>query len=114
MVVRDFCRRYPSGVLYYEVRKPSFFAAELAREANIKTKPTNVFDLILGHLSDRYVHYLSLSTAPDSSVTNAAKVLNTLEEACTKYVEKHGVVPVLFLDGTDLIVKHNERFFRPW
>ena len=111
MVVRDFCRRYPSGVLYHKVREPTFFADELVREANIKTKPTNVFDLILEHLSDRYVHYLSLSTAPDSSVTNAAKVLNTLEEACTKYVAKHGVVPVLFLDGTDLIAKHNERLF---
>ena len=111
MIVREFCRRYPSGVLYYEVREPSFFADELAKEASIKTKPTNVFDLMLGHISDRYVHYLSLSSSPDSSVTNAAKVLNTLEEACVKYVEKHGVVPVLFIDGTDLIAKHNEKLF---
>ena len=90
------------------MREPSFFADELVKEASIKTRPTNVFDLMLGHLSDRYV---SLSSSPDSSVTNAAMLLNTLEEACIKYVEEHGVVPVLFIDGTDLIAKHNERLF---
>ena len=66
---KQLVRRYPSGVLYYEVREPSFFADELAKEASTKTRPTNVFDLMLGHLSDRYV---SLSSSPDSSVTNAA------------------------------------------
>ena len=49
--------------------------------------------------------------SPVRQTRHAAKVLNTLEEACIKYVEDHGVVPVLFIDGTDLIAKHNKRLF---
>ena len=108
MAIRNFCRMYPSGVMYYEVREASFFAEELAEEVGIRTKPTNVFDFVLGKLSDKYVHYLCL---PNSTVDKTAVVLHTLEEACVQYRKKHGVVPVLFLDGTDLIAKYDKQLF---
>ena len=107
MAIRNFCRLYPSAILYFEVREVNFFAEELAKEAGIKTKPTNVFDIMIGQLSNKYVHYLRLPNS--SEIDKTAKVLHTLEEACLQYKQKYGVVPVLFLDATDLIAKCNKQ-----
>lgn len=76
--------------------------------ACIKIKLTNVFDLALSYLSDKYVHYLRLPKLP---LDSAAMVMQTLGEAANSYVKKHGVVPVLFIDGADLLAKHNVVLF---
>ena len=34
-------------------------------------------------------------------------VLNTLQAAAVKYYQRHGRVPVLFLDGADVLAKHD-------
>jgi len=68
----------------------------LAKEVDLKRKPSNVFDLAMACLSDRCVHYVCL---PEFSVESTAIVLQMIEEACKMYVQKHRVVPVLFIDG---------------
>lgn len=78
------------------------------REISLKTKPTNVFDLILGYLSDKYVHYLPLSHTMTAS---AAKMLQVLGKGCQKYVDQYHVVPVLFIDGADLLAKCDPLLF---
>ena len=41
----------------------------------------------------------------------ASLVMVTLQAAAEQYKEKHGKMLVLFLDGTDLLVKDNEALF---
>ena len=38
-------------------------------------------------------------------------VLNTLQAAAVKYYQRHGRVPVLFLDGADVLAKHDPPLF---
>jgi len=106
--IRNLCRSYPSGAIYYEVREHSFFAENLSKEVDLKIKPSNVFDLAIACLSDKYVRYVHL---PESSVESTAIILQMIEEACKKYLQTHGVVPVLFIDGADLVAKQNPLLF---
>ena len=54
----------------------------------------------MGYLSDKFIHYLHQSQSP---VEGTIIVPQTMEETCKKYVKKHGIVPVLFVDGAYLI-----------
>ena len=55
--VTNLCNKSPGGVLYYEIAEPSVFAKDLGEAVGMKTVPTNVCDLFLGYISDRYLHY---------------------------------------------------------
>lgn len=71
----------------------------------MKTAPSTVFDFILAQVSERYMHYHVL---PKSQLAGVDMILSVLEKMCVKYKMQNGTVPVLFLDGMDLVaIKHD-------
>jgi len=103
----DLCRCFPNGVLYYEVTELSFLHKIWLRSVH-QNKTNKCFDLALGYLSDKYIHYLWL---PKSLVDSAPMVMQILREVAKSYIQKHGVVPVLFIDSADLLAKYNKVLF---
>lgn len=108
VAVKNLCQQFPEGVLYHEISQPECFVQALAEEIGMKTKPTNIFDMLLEYMSKKYVHYHRL---PDCPIEGTGIVINTLQEAAEGYKAKHGRVPVLFLDGVDLLAKFNDTLF---
>ena len=57
------------------------------------------------------LEYISHHRVPNCTLDGIALVLDTLQAAAVKYKRRHGKVPVLFLDGCDLLAKHNTTLF---
>ena len=108
MAVADLCNRYPQGVLYHEVREPESFVKSLARAVNMKIEGSNVIDLFLAYLRDSFVVFHKLPESPRQGIKY---VISTVENAAVRFQKKHGKMPVLFLDGIDLVVKYDEKLF---
>ena len=108
IAMTDLCLIYPEEVYYYEITEPTFFVSGLAEKLGMKIKPTSVFYLLLEYVSSKYCHYYRF---PDCLLVGIAMVLNTLQAAAVKYKLKHGREPVLFLDGSDQLAKHDAPLF---
>ena len=106
--VRELCNKFPEGTLYYEVCEPSFFVKCLSHEIGMKTVPTTVLDLALSYVSGAYCHYHVL---PEYQPGGFAQVIDVLENSAAEYSKKYGKVPVLFIDGVDILAKHDEELF---
>lgn len=103
--IKDLCNKYPDGVLYHEIVEPSSFVLGLSAEMCMKTAPSTALDLLLGYINKRYTHYYVL---PASQHASLDMVLDTLKDAAIQYQQNHGKVPVLFLDGVDLLAKYDK------
>ena len=101
------CSKLP-GVLYLEVGESSAFPFDLAKEIGMKTEPSNAFDLALGYISSEYVHYHCL---PENRILALKDVVEVLEKTAEKYVAKRGKIPTLFIDGADMLAKHEKELF---
>ena len=101
----ELCNKSLYGVLYHEIDNPVGFAEQLSKEIELKTAPSTIFDLALGYISDRYTHYVEL---PQCELKALKTVFDILEDVSVKYKKKMGQVPVLVIDGVDLLAKHNE------
>ena len=108
IAVKDLCHTYPEGMFYHKISDPKSFVLALAEEVSTKIKPSSVFDLMLEYISAKYCHYHLI---PDYPLEGIAVVLNTLREAAVEYKSRHGRVPILFLDGSDILAKHDEKVF---
>ena len=108
VLVTNLCNSYPEGVLYYEVREPKALATGLARAVSMKIAPSNVFDLVLGYISSTYFMYYRLSKSQEVAVDT---IFETLEVAAKKFISEKGETPTLFIDGSDLIAKHEKGLF---
>ena len=84
------------------------FSKDLAKTIGMSLEPTSLIDVILSYLTDRYRHY---HTLPDDRVEATSFVLGILAEQAIKFQKKHGYVPCLFIDGIDLLAKHNRPAF---
>ena len=71
----------------------------------MKTSPSTILDLALGYFSPRYTHYYML---PESQVNGIRLVLEVLEKAASRFKAEFGKIPVLIIDGVDLLAKHDE------
>ena len=101
---------YPHGVLYYEIKLPEAFVDGLSRELGMKTSPCTVLDLALGYISQKYTHYYVLPDAgPDDRLRGVGKILDVVGEAALRYKKEHKRVPVLFIDGVDLLAKADRK-----
>jgi len=103
--VTHLCNKYPKVVIYYEIVEPSAFVLSLSKEMCRKTAPATVLDLLLRYICECYTHYYVL---PELQLVGLDVVLNSLEEAAIHYQEEFGQVAVLFLDGVDLLAKHDK------
>lgn len=70
----------------------------------MKNKPTRVLDLMLLHITK----LCPLSSLPECPLKGTSLVMATLKVAAENYKDKHGKMPVLFLDGADLLAKDKE------
>ena len=103
--IKDFCNQFPEGMIYHEIVEPSSFVTSLSKELGMKTAPATVLDLLLGYISERYMHYYVL---PESQLTSLDIVLNGLESVTMQFQQNKGKVPVLFIDGVDLLAKYDK------
>ena len=58
----------------------------------------------MGYILPSYIHYHLL---PDEENAAFNKVMLVLGNAATMYTKKHGKIPVLVIDGVDLLGKSN-------
>ena len=72
----------------------------------MKTEPTSAFDLILSYISPSYCHFNQLT---GNQVSSLDKVIGVLSKVVKKYIDKFGKIPVLCIDGVDLVAKKNEQ-----
>ena len=101
LMVKDLCNRYSEGVLYHEIVQWKCFVEALAQDVRMKIK-------LLEYVSKNYVHYHPL---PQDTLKGVGLVMDTLKVAAVEYKEQTGRVPVLFLDGADLLAKRDEAVF---
>ena len=103
--ITEMCNRHPKGVLYYEIGEPKNFVNGLSKSIGLKTSPTTVLDLALGCISQSYKFYYSL---PPDQIAGLDMILEVLANAATLYSRKFGEIPVLCIDGVDLLAKREE------
>ena len=104
--VRELCSKFPRGVLYYEVTEPNGFVRSLSQEMGMKLEPTTFLDLALSYISESYCHYHVL---PKCQLDGIDYAIGVLENAAMRYTKKYGEVPVLFIDGVDILAKRNTK-----
>ena len=104
-IITELCNKNPQGVLYYEVRQPNSFVNGLSREIGMKITPNTALDLLLGYISQRYAHYYEL---PESQLSGINVVIDVLDDVSTRYIWEHKKIPVLFIDGIDVLAKYDE------
>ena len=103
--VREVCSNNPEGILYYEISEPSTFVAGLSKEIGMKTLPKSVLDIMLGYLLSRYQYYHVL---PDEQLPWLDMVLQVLTCTASSYMRAYGKIPMLFIDGVNLLVKRDQ------
>ena len=75
----------------------------------MKIGPSNIVDLVLGYYSsDNFVYY----HLPEKQNKAMDIIFKVLKETATKYKEKHGKIPTLFIDGADILEKYQEELFK--
>ena len=104
-VVRNVCNKDPEGTLYVEVTEPGEFVQQLAHELNLKIVPSNILDIALSYYSSPHKMYYSLK---DNQTLAFNTVVQVLREQASKFQKEKEKVPTLFIDGADLLAKHNE------
>ena len=107
--MRELCNRFPEGVLYYHITSPESFVSGLSKEIRMKSMPTTILDLILGFVSVRYANYHELPIFPSSSGLH--KVLNVLGDVSMQYIRERKKVPVLVIDGVEMLAKYKKELF---
>ena len=108
--VTTLCNESSEGVLCFEIAEPAVFAKDLGEEAGMKTEPTNIWDLIFGYVSDRYLHYYNLKS--ECQLIRLDVVFKAVWDAAVEYQKNYGKVPVLFINGVDLLAKYDEEVCR--
>ena len=107
-VVTNLCNIYPKGVLYFEITEPKTFSTGLAKSLAMKIAPPNIFDLFLGYFSSDYFMYYRLS---DDQEVALDSILEVLGRAAKMFKSVHGKMPTLFIDGADILAKHEGHTF---
>ena len=101
----QICNESPEGALYVEIVSARNFTSDLAKEISMKTKPSGIIDLALGYLSSNYKLYHEFD---DDNEIRLSVILNVLKEASKMFQAKYKKMPVLFIDGIDVLAKKDE------
>ena len=110
-LMTKLCTEYKSGHLYHEILEPEpdSFISGLSQAVDMKVAPGTILNVMLSYFTDKYTQYYAL---PDLASFGLNMLLQSLGEAAKEYKVKHNCVPVLFIDGVDLLAKHDERMCR--
>ena len=104
--VRAVCNEAGNGVLYYEIGVADTFTRGLSQEIGMKLSPTGIFDLFLGYISQVYCHYHIL---PENQIAAIQRVFEVLQRSAGVYTKKYQHMPVVFIDGVDILAKHTPK-----
>ena len=107
-IARNLANKHPKGTIYCELREPSLFTTELAKELGMKTEPSNFIDILLSYYSKTYTLYYSL---PSNNSKALDKVMDTFTSVCKKFYTEYHHHPTLFIDRIDLLAKTEEETF---
>ena len=112
-LVREICNDYTSGVLYMELSDSESFNRVLAKTIGMDLEPTSWFDVISVLLcyTIGFKDYIGYFELPKNEGEATTFILNALEERAIIFREKHHFVPVIFIDGIDVLAKFNEEAF---
>ena len=85
--------------------EPKTFSENLSKALSMKTAPSNIFDLLLSYVSSDNLTYYKLSNDQEKALD---EILQVLKRAVSKFKLTHGETPTLFIDGADLLAKHDK------
>ena len=104
-VVRTVCRsNKKGGVIYMEIGSPRQFPYHLAKACGVPVEP-NWWDAVVAKLFGTYRTYVTL---PPSDQDALALVLPIIAEGAKAYIKKKTLIPVLFIDGVDILAKEED------
>ena len=115
-VLRHICKkRYdksqsnPSGVLYVELGSDARFAHKIAETCGIPLEP-NIIEVVIAKIFPSWKRHLTLPQ--NDEITALAQVFSIIEEGGLLYKKTYGnKVPVLIIDGADIVAKNNRKLF---
>ena len=97
-----------AGVLYMELGSDEKFAHEIAKACGIPLEP-NILDMVISYAFPMWKKHLTLPS--DSETKALATVFPVISKVGKKYHEDYDTVPVLIIDGTDIVAKNNKKLF---
>ncbi|KAL5494221.1 hypothetical protein EMCRGX_G015505 [Ephydatia muelleri] len=103
-VVRTVCRSNTKGVIYMEIGSPRQFPYHLAKACGVPVEP-NWWDAVVAKLFGTFRTYVTL---PSSDQDALALVLPIIAEGAKAYIKKNKSIPVLFIDGVDILAKEED------
>lgn len=101
--IREVCNKFPKGVVYTEIMEPRTFVRKLSNALNMKVAPRNFLDVLLGYVSERYTQYHVL---PESQPEGINTIAELLIKVAKRYKQYYGKIPILVIDGVDLLAKN--------
>ena len=103
--VAQICNESPKGALYFEIVCANSFTSDLAKEICMKIEPSGVIDLVLGYISNNYKLHHEL---PEDKDERLSVIMNVLQKAAKVFQARYKKIPVLFIDGIDVLAKKDE------
>ena len=113
-VLRHICKerfddkRKSSGVLYVELGSDARFAHKIAETCGIPLEP-NIIEVAITKMFPSWKRHLTLPL--DNEIIALAQVFAVIEEGGLLYKETKEKVPVLIIDGADIVAKNNKKLF---
>ena len=114
-VLRHICKeRYdksqsdPSGVLYVELGSDARFAHKIAETFGIPLEPS-IIEVVIAKIHPSWKRHLTLPQ--NDEITALAQVFSVIEEGGLLYKVTKEKVPVLIIDGADIVAKNNKKLF---
>ena len=99
----------PSGVLYVELGSDARFAHKIAEICGIPLEPT-ITDVVIAKIFPSWKRHLTLPQ--NDEITALAQVFSVIEEGGLLYKKTYdNKVPVLIIDGADIVAKNNRKLF---
>ena len=105
-IIKSLATEFPRGVFYYLVDHDVDFAENLARAVGLKTAPEGVLDYALSWLNPAYTPPLYRLKGEPMTV-KAGVLCRIIKDAAERYTKRYGDMPVLFLDGCDILAKRD-------
>ena len=120
-VLRHICKeRYyisqsnpqkPSGVLYVELGPDARFAHKIAETCGIPLKP-DMMEVVIAEQFPSWKGKTYLTLPQNDEITALAQVFSVIEKGGLLYKKTYGKkVPVLIIDGVDIVAKSNKKLF---
>ena len=97
------------GILYVELGSNERIAQEIAKTCGISIEP-NILDMVATRMVPTWKKHLTLPS--DSESKAVATVFPVILRGGLQYKIKHKKVPVLIIDGADLVAKNDENLFK--